>query len=318
MSAYKGCVGVLGATSIVGEYLLPLLVEEGWDVVAFSRKARYIKQPMNDCPVAWHLLTKSKLPDNNDVHQTGKQITFWISLTPIWVLPEYFSMLLHCGAKHVVAISSTSRFTKDNSSDPAEKKLAGNLAENEERLAAWAKKEKITFTILRTTLVYGLGRDKNVSVIAAFIRRFAFFSVFGDARGLRQPVHAQDVASACVAALGASAAINRCYNISGGEIVTYREMVCRIFSALGRKPRFVTFPLWLFRLGVFLLRIFPPFRYWSAAMAERMNEDLVFDHEDAYRDLGFAPRPFLPTRKDLYGFCQSEDPVEKLNRPFLK
>jgi nucleoside-diphosphate-sugar epimerase len=299
MITYKGCVGVLGATSIVGEYLLPLLVEEGWNVVAFSRQARYIKQKSENQPIIWRLLTKFKSPGIRDVHKTEKPITFWISLAPIWVLPEYFSMLLHCGAKHVVAISSTSRFTKDTSSDPAEKKLAENLAENEERLATWAKKEKITFTILRTTLVYGLGRDKNVSVIAAFIRRFDFFSVFGAARGLRQPVHAQDVASACVAALGASAAINRCYNISGGEIVTYREMVCRIFSVLGRKPRFVTFPLWLFRLGIFVLRILPPFRHLSAVMAERMNQDLVFDHQDASRDLNFSPRNFQLNSKDL-------------------
>ena len=137
---------------------------------------------MNDCPVAWHLLTKSKLPDNNDVHQTGKQITFWISLAPIWVLPEYFPMLLACGARHIVALSSTSRFTKSVSSDPAEKELSEYLAENEERLAAWAKKEKITFTILRTTLVYGLGRDKNISVIAGFIRRFFFLCIRSRAR----------------------------------------------------------------------------------------------------------------------------------------
>ena len=182
MIAYKGRVGVLGATSIIGEYLLPLLAEEGWDVVAFSRQARYIKQPLKNCPITWQLLTKSKLSDISDIHQTEKQITFWISLAPIWVLPEYFSMLLHFGAKHVVAISSTSRFTKSVSSDPAEKELSEYLAENEERLAAWAKKEKITFTILRTTLVYGLGRDKNISVIAGFIRRFFFLCIRSRAR----------------------------------------------------------------------------------------------------------------------------------------
>jgi nucleoside-diphosphate-sugar epimerase len=299
MIAHKGRVGVLGATSIIGEYLLPLLVEEGWDVVAFSRQVRYTKQPLENCPIIWQLLTKSKLSDISNVHQTEKQITYWISLAPIWVLPEYFAMLLDYGAKHVVAISSTSRFTKSVSSDPAEMELAECLAENEERLIAWTKKEKLTYIVLRPTLVYGLGRDKNVSVIAAFIRRFSFFSVFGAARGLRQPVHAQDVASGFVAALGARAAINRCYNISGGEVVTYREMICRIFSALGRKPRFMVFPLWIFRLAVFLLRIFPPFRHWSAAMAERMNQDIIFDHEDASRDLGFAPRPFRLSIEDI-------------------
>jgi hypothetical protein len=76
-------------------------------------------------------------------------------------------------------------------------------------------------------------------------------------------------------------------------------MICRIFSALGKKPRFVKFPLWLFRLAVFILRIFPRFRQWSAAMAERMNKDMVFDHTEARRDLGFVPRPF-----DLQDFNQ--------------
>jgi nucleoside-diphosphate-sugar epimerase len=306
MIAHKGRVGVFGATSIIGEYLLPLLVEDGWDVVAFSRKVQYIKQPLENCSITWQLLTKSKLTNISDVHQAEKQITFWINLAPIWVLPEYFSMLLRYGAKHVVAISSTSRFTKSVSSDPVEKELAEYLADNEERLTEWAKTEKLTFTILRPTLVYGLGRDKNISVIASFIRRFAFFCIFGAASGLRQPLHAQDVASVCVAALSATAAINHFYNISGGEIVTYQEMICRIFSALGRKPRFVAFPLWLFRVVVFILRIFPPFRHWSIAMAERMNQDLIFDHAEASRDLGFAPRPFLPTQEDLHNYCQGE------------
>jgi hypothetical protein len=31
------------------------------------------------------------------------------------------------------------------------------------------------------------------------------------------------------------------------------------------------------------------------AMFERMNESLVFDHAAAARDLGFAPRRFLPS-----------------------
>ena len=302
MAAYKGRVGVLGATSIVGEYLLSLLVKEEWEVVAFSRQARYIKQPLENCPIIWQLLSPSKLRD-----QTEKQISYWISLAPIIALPEYFSMLLSYGAKHVVAVSSTSRFTKNNSSDPEEKELAKNLADNEECLARWVKKEGLTFTILRTTMVYGLGRDKNISMIAAFIKRFSFFCVFGPALGLRQPVHAQDVALVCVKALSARASVNRCYNISGGEVITYREMVCRIFSTLDKKPRFVRFPLWFFRIAIFILHMSRPFRNWSAAMAERMNQDLVFDHEDARREFGFSPRPFLPAIEDIQVSCHREN-----------
>lgn len=92
------------------------------------------------------------------------------------------------------------------------------------------------WVILRPTLIYGRGRDRNITVIARFIRRFGFFPVLGRATGLRQPVHAEDVALACHRALEAPAATNRAYNISGGETVTYREMVRRVFLALEGGP----------------------------------------------------------------------------------
>jgi hypothetical protein len=94
-------------------------------------------------------------------------------------------------------------------------------------------------------------------------------------------------------------ATNRAYNISGGETLTYRDMVGRVFLALGRRPRLLTVPLWIFRLAVSALRCLPRYRQWSAAMAERMNQDLVFDHSDAARDLNLAPRRFALSPDDL-------------------
>lgn len=300
MMPFKENVGVIGATSIIGDYLLPSLVKQGYNVAAFSRQEKQIKNHANSS-VVWQLLTGCKSTEVSPIDQKEKQLNYWISLAPITALPEYFPTLLAYGARHVVAVSSTSRFTKGDSSDSNEKKLAEDLAINEERLIAWAKKEKITFTILRPTLVYSPGRDKNITVIASFIRRFSFFCVLGEAGGLRQPVHAEDVASACAAALSAQSAINHCYNISGGEIITYREMVHRIFQALGKKPKFVKFPFWLFKSAVFILRIFPRFRQWSAAMAQRMNQDMVFDHTEASHDLNFSPRDFKINREALPG-----------------
>lgn len=158
---------------------------------------------------------------------------------------------------------------------------------------------ELAWVILRPTLIYGHGRDKNIAEIARFIRRFGFFPLLGKAMGLREPIHAGDVAAACIAALKSPLAANRAYNISGGEPLPYREMVGRVFTALHRRPRFVTIPLFAFRFAVTCLRLFPRYRHWSAAMAERMNRDLVFDSADAARDLGFSPRPFLLAPEDL-------------------
>ncbi len=278
-------VGVLGASSLVGKCLLPMLQKDGWRVVAFSRHSAE-----SGFGVEWR-----QLP----FKEAEAQISYWICVAPIWVLPDYFASVAAAGARRIVVLSSTSRFTKVSSDDTSEQAIAARLMDGEARVRAWTESRGIEFVILRPTLIYGLGRDKNVSEIACFIRRFGFFPMLGEAKGLRQPIHAEDVASACVSALQAIDAANRAYNISGGETLTYREMVIRVFDALGREPRLLTVPLWAFRLAVSTLRCLPRYRQWSTAMAERMNRDLVFDHADAVRDLGFKPRGVALGAEDL-------------------
>ena len=278
-------VGVLGASSLVGGCLLAVLRKAGLRVVAFSRRA--VEDGFDG---EWRRLPFSGQTD---------EIRDWICVAPIWVLPDYLALIEACGARRVVVLSSTSRFTKVDSGDTAEIAIAAKLIDSEARVQAWAESHGIEWVILRPTLIYGLGRDINISEIARFIRRFGFFPVFGRAQGLRQPVHAFDVAAACVAALQAPDAANRAYNLSGGETLAYREMVARVFAALGRRTCLLTVPLWAFRLAVAVLRRLPRYRLWSSAMAERMNRDLVFDHTEAARDLGFKPRGFTLAEEDL-------------------
>ncbi|MEO8418650.1 MAG: NAD-dependent epimerase/dehydratase family protein [Methylophilaceae bacterium] len=288
----KQRVGLVGATSLVGVCLLPLLARAGYRVTAFSRRVL----PRDETGAEWRQLPPSPpvRPSPGDVG-----IEQWVCVAPIWVLPEHFAMLEACGACRVVALSSTSRFTKDDSSDPEEQAIALRLADAEARVQTWAASHGVEWIILRPTLIYGFGRDKNIAEIARFIRRFGFFPLFGKANGLRQPLHAQDVAGACVAALDAPDAANHVYNLSGFDAIAYRDMVARIFTALGRPVRLLPVPLLAFRFAVAILRHLPRYRNWSSAMAERMNRDLVFDHSAATRDFGFKPRPFALSAEDV-------------------
>lgn len=284
-------LGVLGATSFVGRCLLPQLSAYEGPVVAFSRR-----EGQQDLPhILWRRL------DIHSVHQnaTLDKIPHWICLMQITFLPDYFALLEEYGVQRIVALSSTSRYTKDNSRDSSEQLLAIQLREAEEKLQAWALQRGVEWVVLRPTLIYGLGQDKNVSEIARFIRRFNFFPLFGRALGLRQPIHVQDVAKASLLALQSSTSINRAYNISGAEVISYRDMVMRIFFAMGRRPRFFNVPLWLFSMAVRLISCLPRYRKWSSSMAERMNSDMVFDHDDAARDFRFQPRGFELSSKDV-------------------
>lgn len=290
-------VGILGATSMVGNCLLPLLLQSQGQVVAYSRRV-----PNHEVDgVIWRRLglPEMRVTHIQNVIVDGEGIANWISVAPIWALPNYFSLFEAHGARRVIVLSSTSRFTKVDSSNPEEKKIAHRLLEAEERVKLWAGSKGVEWIILRPTLIYGLGLDRNISEIARFIRRFGFFPIFGRANGLRQPIHVEDVAGACIAALESTAVKNRSYNISGGEILSYREMVARIFSVLGYYPKLLKIPLVLFRFALASVRWFPRYRHWSVAMAERMNQDLVFDHAEAAQDLGFSPRIFVLEPKDL-------------------
>ncbi|SFI62654.1 Nucleoside-diphosphate-sugar epimerase [Nitrosomonas sp. Nm34] len=293
-------MGVFGATSSVGQCVLSLLKQHGWQAAAFSRHQVEAEIMQHNPTVTWYQLNhESIIKKMGQSGSKGKIITSWLYLAPIWTLPTYFDFLIAYGARRIVVLSSTSLFTKDNSSDKREKEIAQHLAEGETNLRVWAEKYGIEWIILRPTLIYGQGRDKNVSEIARFIRRFKFFPLLGNAHGLRQPVHVEDVAAACFAAFLASKVVNQAYNISGGEKLTYREMIKRVFAALDQPPYLLTIPHWIYQLAVSILQKLPRYRHWTVAMAERMNRDLVFECVEAARDFGYTPRPFMLAKEDL-------------------
>lgn len=281
-------VGVLGATSMVGRTLLPLLDAGGERVIAYSRRPR----------AGAGRIEYRRLDDAHEEIFAG-EVADWICLAPIWVLPDYLPKIARCRPKRIVALSSTSVFTKQDSSDPVERETVARLAEGERQLIAWAESHGVEWVILRPTLIYGRGLDRNICEIARFIRRAGFFPLFGKALGLRQPVHVDDVAGACLPALRSRQARNHAYNLSGASRLAYRDMVGQVFAALGRRERFVSIPLRLFRAALACLRLIPRFGKWSPAMAERMNRDMVFDHDEASRDLGFSPRPFVLEQGDM-------------------
>ena len=114
----------------------------------------------------------------------------------------------------------------------------------------------------------------------------------GGAPGLRQPVHAEDLAIGAIAAASSVAAANKFYSLPGGETLSYREMIGRIFDGLRMPRRTVPVPVFLWK-GIFLLAR-PLFPDANVAMGTRMMKDMVFDPAPAIRDLGWNPRAFHP------------------------
>jgi nucleoside-diphosphate-sugar epimerase len=286
-------VVVTGATSMIGHFLLDTLLARGYEVHAVSRAS-------SDSPTTgarrliWHQA------DIDHPSQALAGIDAWalIHLAPLWLLPPLLNSL---DLVRVVGFGSTSVFSKANSANAKERQLAARFAEVEAVIERICIEKKMGWTLFRPTLVYDGVRDRNVTLIARFIKRYGFFPLLGKASGLRQPVHADDLAFACLQALDEPATIDKTYNLSGGETLSYREMVERIFRSLGKAVRFLPVPEWIFSGAMRTIALLPGKENVTPEMALRMNMDLCFDHSDAVRDFGFSPRAFLPPWGNLQG-----------------
>lgn len=274
---------VTGASNQIGYFLLPRLAKLG-TVTAISRQSPTIHHSTHH-NINWvqqDLRTMSLFQSDILLH-----------LAPIWLLSDLLKTLpQQHELKRVIVFSSTSRFTKITSIDIKEQQVAQDLAAAEVAITQQCAQRQIALTILRPTLVYGCGLDKNVTFISQFIRRFGFFPIVGQGQGLRQPVHADDLALACIAILDKPQTYNKAYNLSGGETLTYRQMVSAIFQQQNKPVRIISIPLSLFTTSLKLLNWLPMFKNISPAMIERMNQDLCFDHWAAQQDFAYQPRPF--------------------------
>ena len=283
---------VLGAGGQIGGALVPRLLAGGNDVVALRRTALAEPPPPRLRRLAADL-TAGPLA-------LGTKLEACVHATGLWLLPPHLEALAGAGVRRLVAFSSTSPAGKAGTQSVFERAQLAAIAVAERALAERCPKLGIATTILRPTLVYGAGRDRNITAAARFIARFGVYPLAGAARGLRQPVHADDLAAAAVAALATPAAAGRVYDLAGGETLAYAEMIGRIFDALGRRRRRIPLPTPLLAALAASLGALSGNPVLTAEVARRMARDLVFDDSDARRDLAWTPRPFLSNgRADL-------------------
>jgi nucleoside-diphosphate-sugar epimerase len=284
---------VTGATSQVGQLLMPQLAEVGYPILASSRRA---VTGTVDPRVTW---VQMDLRDASDLPSQIAAADTLIHLAPVYVLPDFLQRVMLPDLRRVLVFSTTSAVTKTNSANPRERAFVENLLQAEGIVQRYCTERQIAWTIFRPTMIYGLGVDNNVSFIARFIERFGFFPLVGRGEGLRQPVHVADLTEACIAALDNPHTHGHIYPLGGADGLPYRVMVERIFAALGRQPHFIRLPMPLLRMAIRGLSRLQRFAYLTPEMANRMNQDMAFDIFDAVRDFGYQPRRFRPFKSEL-------------------
>jgi nucleoside-diphosphate-sugar epimerase len=272
---------ILGATGLVGGYIVEHLVRAGIRPLALSRS------PQSGRGVDWFRGDLAR----PDALKFPPFATLYCTADAI-LLSAALPHLFHPSLRRAIVFSSTSVMTKLDSEVAAEREKLKDLADAEQTIVAACERNHVAWTILRPTLIYAEGRDINITPLSRLIRRFGFMPLVGGAPGLRQPVHAEDLAIGAIAAASSAAAANKFYSLPGGETLSYREMIGRIFDGLRKPRRAVPIPVMVWRASFLLAK--PLFPTANVAMGTRMMKDMTFDAAPAKRDFGWNPRGFRP------------------------
>lgn len=287
-------VVVTGATSQLGLCVVRRLIAAGAGVLAISREEAvafshpHLRWIAGDLEQGQNLLQ----------HYLADAV---IHCAPLAHLPANIDMLADAEVRRVVAFGSASVFSHSLSANPYERDEVMQLASAESALQSACEARSLHCTLIRTTEHYGYGLDHGIGRIARIIRRFGRFVVYPPAQGRRQPVHVDDLAAAAVRIVPMSVTYGKAYNLGGGEVLTYYEMVQRIFKACGRKERIIACPALPFLLDAANRLLHK--KDLSGELARRMNEDVMFFHDEPHQDFSYQPRLFLADGgSDLGGY----------------
>lgn len=273
-------VAVTGATGFTGRHLVKELASRGHDIRALVR-------PSSDVSPIREVISASIACDLSDTESVARALEGADCVISVMSLgtgladPLLESMHL-AGISRGVFTSTTGIFTTLN---PASKQIRLNAESSIEASG-------LTWTILRPTMIYGTPGDRNMWRLISWIRRMPFVPVVGSGEHTQQPVHVEDLAWVLAEAAESGASAGKSYNISGGSVLTFREVVDTIAHHLGKRVLKLHLPLGPMHAAVRGAERTGLRLPVKSEQLLRLNEDKSFSHAPAAEDLGYAPRSF--------------------------
>ena len=269
-----------GATKFLGEHVCKELLSRGlkFDCLVRPSSDTTTLRALGASLVQGDLSKPETLRDVLQSYDTVLNIPNLANLPAAALVKAYEE----AGVERAVFVSSTGIFTKlDARTKPlrlaAEKSIKGS---------------RLTYTILRPTMIYGTPEDENIIKLLRLCERLPVVPVVGSGRALQQPVHVEDVAWAIVEVLTKPETYNQSYNIGGGQTLSYNELVKTARRSLGKTQRLVHIPSTPAALAAKVARRTGLPSPVSEEQILRLAEDKAYSLEAARTDFNYNPRAF--------------------------
>jgi len=271
---------LVGGTGYVGRHVAVRLAGSGAPVRCLVRPARANTAGRFLASLGFEVRT-GDLDDADSVRAASAGVRLIVSAAPIGHAP----VLLACAPAPVerFVFFSSQRGRSGVPSHSVAAVQAGEAA-----VAAAAR----PCVVLRPTMIYGPGDDRNIGRIVAFVRRHGWFPVFGRGTALQQPVFVGDVAEAVHAAVSGRGRTGATYDLAGPEPLPFVRLLELIGRAVNRRVRRPRIPLWVALPLLRTAQVAGLRLPLTVEQVRRLQEDKACSIAAAQEDLGFAPLGF--------------------------
>ena len=253
---------MFGATGVIGQALLPLLIGEH-DVAAVSRNPH---EPADG--IRWvraDAATGSGVAEAVD----GADIVYYLvhSLgTPDFARQDQTAAAKVAGCAAPAGVKQIVYLGGLGEDEPSTSPHLRSRRETGQRLAA----EGVPVTTLRAAMVIGAG-SAAFETIVGLVKRLPVMITPSWVSTPTQPIALEDVARYLAGVAGNPATGGQTFDAGGPEVMTYRQMIERIAVLLGRKPRIVEVPVLTPALSALWLELVTPV---NSAVARPLVEGL--------------------------------------------
>ncbi len=152
----------------------------------------------------------------------------------------------------------------------------------------------LDWTAMRPSVIWG-PQDEFANVQARLIRMTPIvFPIVGDGKARFQPVYVGDVVEAFVRAVDDPSTIGHEYELGGPEVLTYEEIVKRVFKALGTTRITPKIPVSVLRPVVSIMQAVLPNPPVSTTLLDLLAVPNIVTDNALVSKFGMMPKPFTP------------------------
>lgn len=293
---------ITGAAGLVGQNLIALLREEGFEnVVAIDKHERNLETLSKLHPGVTTLLADLAEPGAWEELLSGAEVLVQLQAQIAGLTAEPFVRNNLTSTERILAAAREQGvgFLVHASSS-----VVNSVADDEYTRSKRAQDELvkaggIPYCLLRPTLMFGWFDPKHLGWLSRFMERVPVFPIPGHGRYMRQPLYNRDFCRAILACMRRQPSGAE-YDLVGPDRIDYIDMIRAIRDVKGLKTPVVRIPYWLFYVLLKVYALFsdkPPF---TTEQLKALTAGDEFTGVDMEATFGFRPTPFREALRETF------------------